>query len=63
MRLFPFGLVALEDQQPAMNGRTSITVIHENLRVGVGLSQATPHPEVLLHSNRDAATNVQPGFA
>jgi hypothetical protein len=35
---------------------------HENLRVGVGLRQATSHSEVLVRSTRLAATNVLAGY-
>jgi hypothetical protein len=42
--------------------QSSTTVEHENLRVGVGLRQATSHPEVLLRSTRLAATNVLAGY-
>lgn len=62
MRLFPTLLVALDDQQPSVNGQSGITVGHENLRVGVGLRQATSHSEVLVRSTRLAATNVLAGY-
>ena len=60
--LGPAGLVTLDDQQPAVERQPSITVGHENLRVGVGLRQATPQPGVLLTSRRLAATNVLAGY-
>ena len=56
--LLPAGLVALDDQSSTVNGQPGTTVEHENLRVGVGLRQATSHPEVLPRSTRLAATNV-----
>lgn len=62
MSLRPAGLVALDDQSPTMNGQPGTTVGHENLRVGVGLRQATSHSEVLVRSTRLAATNVLAGY-
>src|SRR5271156_5224829 len=44
----------LDDQHSAMESGAGITVRHENLRSGMGLRQATPHPEVLLTSSRHA---------
>ena len=35
-----------------------VSVRHENLRVGVGLRQATAQPEVLLSSTATHVTNV-----
>ena len=55
--------VAFNDQQPTMEGQPGITVGHENLRVGVGLRQATSHSEVLVRSTRLAATNVLAGYS
>jgi hypothetical protein len=37
-----------------MESGAGITVGHENLRSGMGLRQATPHPGVLLTSSRHA---------
>jgi hypothetical protein len=62
MALLPAGLVALNDQATTVDGQTGTTVGHENLRVGVGLRQATSHPEVLVRSVRLAATNVLAGY-
>ena len=39
-----------DQQGPAVDSQTRITVRHENLRRDVGLRQATPQPEVLLTS-------------
>src|SRR5271156_5759882 len=44
----------LDDQHSAMKGGAGIRVRHETLRSGMGLRQATPHPEVLLTSSRHA---------
>lgn len=63
MGLWPAGLVALDDQTATMNGQSGTTVGHENLRVGVGLRQATSHPEVLPGSTSLAATNVLAGYS
>jgi hypothetical protein len=60
--LLPACLMALDDQAPTMDGQAGTTVGHENLRVGVGLRQATSHPEVLVRSSRRAATNVLTGY-
>jgi hypothetical protein len=54
--------MSFNDQSPTMNGQPGITVGHENLRVGVGLRQATSHSEVLVGSTRLAATNVLAGY-
>ncbi len=54
MGLTPPLLVTLNNQPPTVNGQASTTVGHENLRVDVGLRQATPHPGVLLTSSRRA---------
>ena len=43
MGLFPARLVALNDEQPTVDGQPRTTVGHENLRVGVGPRQATSH--------------------
>jgi hypothetical protein len=48
----------VDDQLPAVDGQSGITVGHENLRADVGLRQATPHPEVLLRSTRTVVTKV-----
>jgi len=53
----------VDDQLPAVNGETSISVGHENLRADVGLRQVTPHPGVLLRSSRPAVTNVLAGYS
>src|SRR5215218_6278621 len=55
--LLPARLVALNDQAATMDGQAGTSVGHENLRVGVGLRQATSHSEVLVRSTRLAATN------
>ncbi len=44
----------LDDQHSAMESGAGITVGHENLRSGMGLRQATPHPGVLLVSSQRA---------
>ena len=62
MRLLPASPVALNDQSTTVNGQSGTTVGHENLRVGVGLRQATSHPEVLARSARLAVTNVLAGY-
>ena len=54
--------MSLHDQQPAVEDSAGITVGHENLRVDVGLRQATPHSEVLLRSTPTAVTNVLAGY-
>ncbi|GEN79094.1 hypothetical protein AFE02nite_08280 [Actinotalea fermentans] len=47
------------DQQPAAIGvEAGVSVRHENLRVGVGLRQATAQPEVLFSSTTHDVTNV-----
>jgi hypothetical protein len=63
MGLLPAGLVAIADQPAAMDSQTGATVEHENLRIGVGLRQATSHSEVLPCSTRLAATNVLAGHS
>jgi hypothetical protein len=50
--------MTLNDQQTTVEQGAGTTVGHENLRVGVGLRQATSHSEVLVRSTRLAATNV-----
>jgi hypothetical protein len=50
--------MSLHDQQTAVERGAGITVGHENLRVSVGLRQATPHPEVSRSSSNTPATNV-----
>jgi hypothetical protein len=50
-------------RQPAtVNDQTGTTVGHENLRVGVGLGQATSHSGVLVRSSRLAATDLMAGY-
>jgi hypothetical protein len=56
-------MVALNDQQTTVDSEAGTTVGHENLRVGVGLRQATSHSEVLVRSTRLAATNVLAGYS
>ena len=53
----------IDQQQPPADIEAGITVGHENLRVGVGLRQATSHSEVLVRSTRLAATNVLAGYS
>lgn len=66
VRLGHPSFVAFNDQQPSMNGEPGIIVRHENLRVTVGLRQATPHSEVLLTSTTAVQslnrTNVVAGY-
>jgi hypothetical protein len=51
------------DQELAAIGvETGVSVRHENLRVGVGLRQATAQPEVLLSSTTTDVTNVLAGY-
>ena len=54
--------LALDDHSTTVNGHLGTTLGHENLRVGVGLRQATSHPEVLARSARLAATNLMAGY-
>src|SRR3712207_1595239 len=58
VRLPPAGPVPVDDQLTAVRGRAGISVGHEDLRVDVGLRQATPHSEVLPRSSRSDVTNV-----
>ena len=47
------------DQEPATIGvEAGVSVRHENLRVDVGLRQATAQPEVLLSSTTTHVTNL-----
>ena len=62
MSLRPPGLVALDNQSATVNGQPSTSVEHENLRVEVGLRQATSNPEVLVPSTSLTATNVLAGY-
>ena len=62
MSLSPAGVVALNDQTASMDGQSRASVVLENLRVGVGLRQATSQPEVLVISTCPAATNVLAGY-
>lgn len=47
-------LVTGHNLRSAVDGGAGVTVGHENLRVDVGLRQATPHSEVLPTSSRHA---------
>jgi len=55
--------MTLDDQPATVNSQPGTTVGHENLRVGVGLRQATSQPEALVPSSRLAATNVLAGYS
>ena len=61
--LRPSAGVALDDETTAMDGQSGITVGHENLRMGVGLRQATSHSEVLVWSTRLAVANLLAGYS
>lgn len=54
----PLAHDAVDQQLATMVVEASISVRHENLRVGVGLRQATAHPEVLASSTTTDVTNV-----
>ncbi|GGB97319.1 hypothetical protein GCM10010972_07610 [Cellulomonas carbonis] len=52
------------DQQPTTERiEPGVSVRHENLRVGVGLRQATAQPEVLLSSTTTDVTNVMAEYS
>jgi len=59
--LLPASLVPANNQQPTMNSQPRITVGHENLRVKVGLRQATPHSGVLSFVKQND-TKVMSGY-
>ena len=62
VRLGHAGLVALNDQQPTMNGQPGITVGHENLRVEWALDKPHPTRRFSYVNDRLAATNVLAGY-
>ncbi|WP_456789796.1 hypothetical protein, partial [Cellulomonas sp. P5_C5] len=49
---------AIDQELAAVVVELGVSVRHENLRVGVGLRQATAQPEVLLTSTANHVTNV-----